>query len=266
MSILDDIIAYKRQEIALAKNQTPQSALERLAAEMPPPRGFESALRRAASNGFALITEIKKASPSKGVIRADFEPAAIARAYEAGGAACLSVLTDAPSFQGSPEHLRIARSSVGLPILRKDFMIDPYQVVEARAWGADCILLIMAALSDGEAQELADAAQRYDLDILFETHDAAEMERAVRLGGTLIGVNNRDLKSFVTDLAVTERLAPLLPESAFLVSESGISANEDLRRLSAAGARGFLVGESLMRRDDIARATRSLLTGPTYFA
>lgn len=260
MTILDDIIAYKRREVAAARVATPLSSLERLARATPRPRGFENALRRAASDGFALIAEIKKASPSKGVIRADFDPAAHARAYAAGGAACLSVLTDAPSFQGSAEHLRAARAAVALPILRKDFMIDPYQVVEARAWGADCILLIMANLSDAQANELSATARDFDLDVLIETHDEMEIGRALALEAKMIGVNNRNLKTFVTDLATTERLAALIPKDRLLVAESGIHAHQDLRRLAACGAGAFLVGESLMRAGDIAAATRDLLS------
>jgi len=260
MTILDDIIAYKRREVAAAKAAAPWSALEPLAREAPRPRGFGKALRRAASDGFALIAEIKKASPSKGVIRADFDPPAHARAYAAGGATCLSVLTDAPSFQGSADHLKAARAAVALPILRKDFMIDPYQVAEARAWGADCILLIMANLSDLQANELSAAARDFDLDVLIETHDEVEIDRALALEAKMIGVNNRNLKTFVTDLATTERLSMRIPKDRLLVAESGIHAHADLRRLAACGAGAFLVGESLMRAADIAAATRSLLS------
>jgi indole-3-glycerol phosphate synthase len=259
MSVLDDIIAYKKDEVRAAKAATPLHALEDRA-RAHRPRGFEAALREQSAHGFALIAEIKKASPSKGLIRADFDPPALARAYEEGGATCLSVLTDGPGFKGAPDHLVAARAAVGLPVLRKDFMIDPYQVAEAAAWGADAILIILASSDDALARDLFAAARAFGLDALFETHDEAEMARACDHGATLVGVNNRDLKSFHTDLAVTERLAPFAPTGAVLVAESGIGAHEDLVRLSGCGARAFLVGEQLMRQPDVANAARTLLS------
>jgi indole-3-glycerol phosphate synthase len=261
MTILDRIIAYKRDEVAAAKSAFAFADLEAAARRAPRPRGFERALRRAGATGTALIAEIKKASPSKGLIRANFDAAAHARSYEAAGAACLSVLTDGPSFQGSPEDLKAARAAVALPILRKDFMIDPYQVGEARALGADCILIIMACLSDQQAREISDAARALELDVLVETHDEGELDRALSFGATMIGVNNRNLKTFETDLRTTERLAARLPKDRLLVAESGINTSRDITRLKAAGAGAFLVGESLMRAENIAAATLALL-GP----
>lgn len=259
MTILDDIIAYKREEVAAAKRAASFAAVDVLARQTASPRGFEAALRRRAELGFALIAEIKKASPSKGLIRADFDPTELARAYDKGGAACLSVLTDGPSFKGARAHLEAARRAVGLPILRKDFLVDPYQVAEARAWGADCVLIIMASSSDALAAELFAAAKDFALDTLVETHDEAEVERALALGATLIGVNNRDLKTFRTSLDTTTRLARMIPHDRVLVAESGINSHADLVRLKGDGAAAFLVGESLMRQPDVEAATRALL-------
>ena len=259
MTILDDIIEYKRQEVAKAKAHAPFAVVEKLAKVADPPRGFKKALERKAKDGFALIAEIKKASPSKGLIRADFMPAEIAKAYEAGGAVCLSVLTDTPSFQGAAQFLVDARAATSLPVLRKDFMIDPYQVAEARAWGADCILLIMACLSDQQASELNVAALDWGLDVLVETHNNQEMERAIKLNASLIGINNRNLATFDTNLQTTTELARLAPAGSLIVSESGIASHQDLIRLRKDGAKAFLVGESLMRGDNIEAATRKLL-------
>ncbi len=261
MSILDDIIAYKREEVAIAKANAPIGALETLAKETRT-RGFRDALTKKAADGFALIAEIKKASPSKGLIRPDFNPTDHARAYAAGGAACLSVLTDGPSFQGSPDFLKAARAACSLPVLRKDFIIDPYQIVESRAWGADCILLIMACLSDAQADELYNAARESILDVLVEVHNHAEMDRAINLNANLIGINNRNLNTFKTSLQVTAKLCATAPRRAVLVSESGISTHQDLATLRSYGAKAFLVGESLMRQADVEAATRALLTPP----
>jgi indole-3-glycerol phosphate synthase len=254
---LAEICATKRIEVAARK------PLGLAHWPMPSPvRGFEAALRAKAESSFALITEIKKASPSKGLIRADFDPTAHARAYQAGGAACLSVLTDAPYFQGHEDDLVAARSACELPVIRKDFMVDPWQCAEARAMGADAILIILAALEDAAMAEIEDAALAEGLDVLVEVHDEAEMERALsRLKSKLIGVNNRNLKTFEVDLATTERLAAMVPDDLLLVCESGISTYADCQRMAAAGVRTFLVGESLMRQDDVENATRMLLTG-----
>lgn len=256
---LQEICDTKRREVASRRAATSVEDLSAQAAVQTAPRGFRSAIEAKAANGFALIAEIKKASPSKGLIREDFNPAAHASAYEAGGAACLSVLTDAPYFQGHEDYLIAARNACALPILRKDFMVDPWQVLESRAIGADAILIIVAALEDTAMADIEAAAIEYGMDVLVEVHDEGEMERAARLKSRLIGINNRDLKRFVTDIGVTERLAPLAPEGALLVSESGINTHADLIRLSACGARTFLVGESLMRQSDIQTATRTLL-------
>ena len=258
--ILDKIAAYKREEVAAARRLESQDAVEARAKAASSPRGFRAALERAAAPArLALIAEVKKASPSKGLIRADFDPPALARAYEAGGAACLSVLTDTPSFQGADAYLTAARTATALPALRKEFLVDPWQVAQSRALGADAILVILAISDDALAAELLAEAARLGMDALVEAHDEAEVDRAVALGAALIGVNNRNLRTFVTDLAVTERLAARVPPDRLLVTESGISTAADIAHLAAAGARAMLVGESLMRQGDVEAATRALL-------
>jgi len=258
---LIEICATKREEVTNRKGYATEADLDARAREQTAPRGFRKALEEKAQAGFALIAEIKKASPSKGLIRSDFRPAEHALAYQHGGAACLSVLTDAPYFQGHEDFLMDARAACTLPVLRKDFMVDPWQVAEARAIGADAILIIVAALEDMQMREIEAAAIERGMDVLVEVHDEAEMERACGLQSRLIGINNRDLKRFVTDLGVTERLAPLAPEGTLLVSESGINGYADLERLAVCGARTFLVGESLMRQPDVEAATKALLFG-----
>jgi indole-3-glycerol phosphate synthase len=259
--VLLRICANTRMEVAARKSKTPVEALRQaIAARGDRPRGFGAALKDATIHGkYGLIAEIKKASPSGGLIRPDFDPATLARAYKEGGATCLSVLTDEKYFQGTAEHFRAARAAVDLPVLRKDFILDPWQIYESRAMGADCILLIMACLTDNEARELEAVARNLNMDVLVEVHDKRELDRALGLETSLIGINNRDLRTLKTDLATTEELAPLVPPDRFLVAESGIRDTDDLRRLSAVGPNCYLVGESLMRQADVSAAVRALL-------
>jgi indole-3-glycerol phosphate synthase len=261
MNKLDEICATKREHVRQRQADLSSATLRDEIKRQEPPRGFAAAIREKSANGFALIAEIKKASPSKGLIRPDFDPLAHARAYQTGGAACLSVLTDAPYFQGQDDYLGAARTAVSLPCLRKDFMVDPWQVAESRALGADAILIIMAALDDALAAEIETEALAHGMDALIEVHDETELERALRLQSPLLGINNRNLKTFETSLKQTERLARLVPANRIMISESGISSHADCQRLSRSGARAFLVGESLMRQDDVEAATRQLLTG-----
>jgi indole-3-glycerol phosphate synthase len=263
IDILGDICTMRRRRVAAAKIAVPFSEIDRAARRQPAPRGFRTALaRKTAAGGYGLIAEIKKASPSAGLIRADFDPATLARAYARAGAACLSVLTEPDSFLGDEEHLHAARAAVDLPVLRKDFMVDPYQIAESRMIGADCILLIMAVLSDVQAAELESAALDYGLDVLIEVHDEGELDRALKLRSPLLGINNRNLKTLKTDLAVTERLASHVPAGHMLVSESGLSTPGDLARMARTGAHCFLIGESLLRQSDVEAATLALLAPP----
>lgn len=261
-NVLEQICAAKKTHVAECKSRRTLSEVADAAARATPPRGFAKALRAASGDGYGLITEIKRASPSKGLIRPDFDPATLARAYADGGATCLSVLTDIPYFQGADDHLVMARAAVALPVLRKDFMVDSYQITESRALGADCILLIIAALSAGQAQELEDLAFSHGMDVLIEVHNEDELESALRLKSPLIGVNNRNLKTLVTDTATTLRLAKYIPDDRILVCESGLGGPEDLAAMARAGARCFLIGESLMHQDDVTLAVKTLLADP----
>jgi indole-3-glycerol phosphate synthase len=259
---LENICDDKRRHIAERKSHQPMSQLVSAATRATPPRGFAAALFAASAKGYGLIAEIKRASPSKGLIRNDFNPASLARAYQAGGAACLSVLTDRPYFQGADEHLLAARAAIDLPVLRKDFMLDPYQIVEARALGADCILLIMAALNDDMARELEKVAMGHGMDVLIEVHNEQELDRALRLQSRLIGINNRNLKTLKTDTKTTKQLAGKLPHDRLLICESGLNSADDLADMAKVGARCFLIGEALMRQDDVERAVVDMLANP----
>ena len=261
-TILEKIKAYKLEEIEAAKAETPIAEVEASASNAPAVRPFADALLQASKQGFGLIAEIKKASPSKGLIREDFDPVTLAQAYAEGGATCLSVLTDTPSFQGAKEYLTQARETCELPVLRKDFMYDPYQVAEARALGADCILIIMASVSDAQAAELEDAATQWGMDALLEVHDAEELERAARLKSTMIGINNRNLNTFETTLDTTRKLAKQVPVDRMIVCESGLATNHDLTEMARYGARCFLIGETLMRADNVTAATTAILAAP----
>lgn len=260
VDVLRDICAMRRRRVSALKMDVPFDEIDKLARAMPAPRGFRAALSKKIDSGkFALIAEIKKASPSAGLIRPDFDPVALARAYKQGGATCLSVLTEQDNFLGEDHHVKLVRAAVDLPVLRKDFILDPYQIAESRMIGADCILLIMAILSDGQAQELESLAMDYGLDVLVEVHDEYEMARALMLNTPLLGINNRNLKTLKTDLATTESLADLVPQDRIIVAESGLATPADLQRMAQVGAKCFLIGESLMRQNDVEAATRALL-------